>query len=121
MYNKLKYFYDKANYGEIREKLKLIDWKNELKCANINEQWQCFHKIIMELVNKYVPRKLVTVSNTKRIPLDKTQVSLIKQKHKIWNKYYETKDKTIHKKACQLRNKVKNMMSKARKQFEKDI
>ena len=61
------------------------------------------------------------MNSVKRLPLNKEQLSLIKHKHKLWDKYCETKSTEDHRKACRIRNKVKNMMNKAKRDYEMSI
>ena len=72
-------------------------------------------------MEKHVPKKSVPINLVKRVPLSKDQLTLIKQKHKLWDKFCETKSQEDHRKACKVRNKVKNMMNKAKKDYELNI
>ena len=110
---KMKY-YDKANYDEIKAILNIINWYESLNLVDIDDMWNKFKDTITQEVEKHVPKKSVPINLVKRVPLSKDQLTLIKQKHKLWEKFCETKSQEDHRKACKVRNKVKNMMNKAK-------
>ena len=120
-YKKVKFYYDKADYTAMKEMLVNINWQDKLNAENIDDNWEQFKNIINSVVDKYVPKKTILMSSVRRIPLSKEQVALIKLKHKLWDKYCETKSVDDHKKACKVRNKVKNMINKAKKDYEISI
>ena len=69
----------------------------------------------------HVPKKMVSMNSVRRVPLYKVQLSLIKLKHKLWDKYCKTKSVPYHIEACKIRNKVKNIIKKAKKDYELSI
>ena len=120
-YAKQKIYYNKANYEEIKNELNKIDWKTTLDSKDINQQWEIFVTKIKEQIKNYVPQKEITNNTKRKFPLSKQAQETIKNKHKLWKKYLLTKDTTVHKQFCKVRNKVKTITKRAQKQFENSL
>ena len=86
-YTKLKYYYNKANYEAINNSLLGIDWSIILGSDDVDEQWNAFKNCIDKEIATHVPTKLIKSDSVKRIPLDDQQRKLIKEKHKLYEKY----------------------------------
>ena len=54
---RVKYYYDKADFSGMKTEISTIDWVNELKDKDINEQWATFKDKLHSLQDRYVPKR----------------------------------------------------------------
>ena len=62
---------------------------------DVNEQWDKFKKTLKDLEAKYIPE--ITIKEERKsnnIPLDSKTVEVIKEKHRRWSTYVNTKRET---------------------------
>ena len=120
---KLKRYYDKANYEGMKEDLKKIKW-NEILNDNmsVQEMWDEFDRIVKKAVDDHVPKKMVS-SHMKRaaVPVDEAFIHARRKKHSLWRKYIRNKTDEAWQAYTKARNKIKSLLSKLRRQFEKKI
>ena len=68
-------------------------------------------------MSKHVPIRQVIANKSKRIQLSKIQRVLLKMKNKLW----KNDNSQYRKKYDEIRNKVKSMIRKARREYEAEI
>ena len=121
IYKKTKYLYDRGDYVAIGDELDSLNWETILSSqTDINNQWSTIHDILTSLQNRYVPNKIIICNGkTKgKIPLDKNTREKIKEKHKLWKKYNNTKDPKVYREFCKSRNRVRKLTRHIQKQYE---
>ncbi|CAH2085978.1 unnamed protein product [Euphydryas editha] len=101
------------------EKIIAIDWLSELSQLNTEESVSFFYNILYDLMDKYVPKRLVK-SNTNFPPwYSRALIKLIRQKTKIhtrWKKYSNAYDYQLFK---ELRSKEKLLQKECYSNFIK--
>lgn len=128
---KTRFLYEKADYESMRKHLQSLKWKDDF-VSNTNHKsiemlWENIKTTIMSLRDSFVPK---TKQNGKpkwkekgTVPIDANLQMAIKDKrktHKKWSKCFG--DATEHRMAySKANNKVKRLMRKAKRNFEKDI
>lgn len=76
----------KANYMEIRDKIRAVDWSTELSGDDVNLMVARFYEILNKIIDSYVPK--TKTRNTKHpVWFTKILISLIKEKEKTRLKY----------------------------------
>ena len=117
--------YHKADYESMKEELKAVDW-TEMREKSVEEKWTSFCSKFDEIVDRNIP----TVKKGKNhpVPLPDEIRAKIKEKDKLSRKIYELKCERrwaehdiLWKKYCKVRNKVRSMSRRARKDFERKI
>lgn len=112
--------YHKANYDEMRCWLRNVDWDEELKELEVNDQWNKFCSIIDTAVEKFVP---LGYAKSKKYPrwMNKTAKAARKYKSKMWIAYRasDTYNDLVEYKRAQ--NKAVKEYRKAKRQFEKKL
>jgi hypothetical protein len=117
-----KYCYNKGEYDALRQfvynEIKLQDFEQK---HNINDRWTLFKSVVITATDRFIPlcgtwRHKVSW----RRPVDKETVKLIKRKHRLWNRYMETRDPLVERKYKKCRNQVKSksLLSEKKKQLE---
>lgn len=101
-----------------------IDWISHMKEENsVNENWSIFRNKIQEIEDKFVPTKTIkhTKNNKHRFPVDQGTLEKIRKKHSLSKEASATKDPDVRKKYNKVRNQVKRMTRKLRKDFENNL
>ena len=119
-----KYPYDKGDYNSIITEFSNIDWNSlfagDNLCDDAEKQWQLFKSKYLELVDKYIPKR--TFSKTSQTPGDtrdkycKDVKLAVKKKHRLWQRYMETKDGQKYNEYVQARNRSKALI----RQFQRE-
>ena len=122
-YKKIRKLYDKGDYTKIKDNLNTTDWKELMNDKSVQEQWDIFNTVIKELEDKHIPTKTYYVNDDKKgnFPLPANVLKTIRKKHNLWKKFMVTREGKAHQDYCRARNKVKNLLRKARKEHEKNI
>ena len=91
--------------------------------CNINDSWAAFTKIINLIVEKYVPLSKPVPPGTKKhmYPIDLKTREAIKEKKRLSRQICEKNDPELRKEYNKIRNKVKSLTSKARKDYERRL
>ena len=84
----VRYDYSKLDVVGASEELSLIDWEEELK-GTVNESWESLKDILFRIQSKYVPRK--AKGGKKKLWMTYKALKCVKQKHKVFQKYKDTK------------------------------
>ena len=89
-YSKTKIYYDKADYDTIQNELNDAEWINNIhnNQEDINKQWELFTTKINQLIQNYVPHKIITNNRKRKFPIDKETQKIIHNKHKLWKQLY---------------------------------
>ena len=116
----LKRNFHKGNYDIIREELSSVDWNN-MDELNVEDSWNFFLDKINNCIYRYIPMKRTNHGRKKQKWADSLCLSSIKAKHKAWNRYIHTQDRTDYIKYCKARNKCTKVTRIAKKKFEKSV
>jgi hypothetical protein len=127
-----KFLYDKVNFENIRSFLEEKDWEAEM-CTmnNVEEKWQYFVQMYTCLVEQFVPKRAVKITNSgvgteknkekHRPNVDFHILRTIKRKHRLWQRFIETRDGQKYELFKKQRNKLKGQMRAARRRLFKKI
>ena len=124
--NRERKLYNKANFEELNNDIRSIDWKelldNDSDNFDINRCWSLFHSKIKELEDKHVPTsKPKAGKKDRKFPIDKKTQEMIKRKHALARKATRTGQQVDRQEYNRFRNKVKNHMNKIKRNFENDL
>ena len=84
-----RYNYFKANYGEIKRKLKDMDIVNKVKNLGANESWLILRKSLKEVIEECIPMSANLVK--KRLWVTRKVQRKRRAKQKAWKKYSKMK------------------------------
>ena len=128
-----RYIYSKGDYDAMRSQIRNTEWNvmylETGETMSVEELWKVLTTKITELRNLYVPKVSVSGNPSWRkkgnFPIDKGTHAAIQdknKKHRIWmaSKTYEDRN-AAHAEYCKARNKVKTLLRKAKRSFEKNI
>lgn len=128
--SKERYLYNKADYVAMRRELEASKWMESLNLEHsIEGLWNKIKEKTSELRKKFVPAEKVSgkpswkdVGST---PIDKKVQEAIKMKHVTHRRWMNAKRHgsaaILRKQYVRTRNKVTNMLRKARRKFEQNI
>ena len=54
--------YFSVDYAHLREDAQKIDWSEIIKGDNVEDDWVAFKKVIIDIRDKYIPKKSYKVS-----------------------------------------------------------
>ena len=119
---KVRLQYDRGDYNRLRRELN-IDWQRALENAeDINEVWTRIRDKILEAEGHCVPQISLTSRLRRHVtPLDRNIRKKIKRKKRLWSQFVHSRNQTIHREYCQLRNNIRKLTRQKKKQYEKDI
>ena len=130
---KSSYLFRNGDYPAMKELLKNECWREDFLANSDNKSveglWRDFKSKILSLRDKFVPIKTTTGNPTWKskgsVPIDAPTRIAIKEKktlHHRWSKANKVCDATEHRKNyLKATNKVKRLMRKAKRNFERDI
>ena len=129
---KERFVYQKADFDSMRNHLALSRWSEEFLLRNqnmsVDDLWNSFKSKILELRNKFVPKQLCGMPSWKMkgsVPINQDLRDAIRSKsslHRRWISSRNRPDAEIARKTyTRARNKVKAMMRKSKREFEKNI
>ena len=115
-----RYLYDKGDYELINKDLFNEDWMVLFQDLNVSAMWEIFHSKLLYLMNKYIPSINFSSTKVRSHPLwlNKEILRDIKLKHKAWNKYLFTRQKSDFDAYSKIRNHSTFMVRKSRLLFE---
>ena len=113
---KLNYF--KANYNAIRNNLEIADWTSIYSSSNIHESCKAFYRILDKEINSHVP---ITKYSKHVFSFNTNEISLVKQKHRLWTRLMEYPSINNKVRYNRIRNKVRKLSRKKRKEMELNI
>ena len=124
------YQYHKADFDAMINELKTSNWKDtflrEARNMQPESAWQLLKAKLIELRNKFVPsREIKTGIDTKgTFPIDKNTQHAIREKHSLhhrWIRYKKRGNSSLRDAYNKARNKVKKLIRKSKRSFEKEI
>ena len=115
--NTTKYLYDKGNYKTIIEEFSSFDWKHQFEnlCSDdVDSQWQFFKNVYSDIVSRYVPRRTINTCSTKdrKGKYNKDIAVSVRKKHRLWQRYIETRDGQKYAAYVQARNKTNSLIKR---------
>ena len=112
--------YKRANFQEMRETLRKINWETELAGKDINEMWNIVKNTIVDLSVKCIP---TIRRSTKKKPawLDDEVRRRIGEKKRAWEKWKRSKRETDHEEYKKKEKVVKKMIRNKKNAFERKI
>jgi hypothetical protein len=126
---KFKFNYKEGNYSKISASILEIDWKNEFKNLNTNEQYEIkWVKIYSNLCNEHIPKIKIRQGRFKQpwLGLDSKIKTLIKEDKKQIdksknNQWFKNKNRKISKKKKKEFNKLNKKLQKEIKKSSHNI
>ena len=124
--------YDKADFQSMKRHLCEVGWSNGFNNENtnkpVNDLWFAFKTKILELRDQFVPVKLSGLPSWKdkgKVPINQDLWKEIKEKKRLHRKWVRSKHQPnnhlIHESYKRVRNRVKKLMLRGKKDFEKKI
>jgi hypothetical protein len=107
--NLTKLNYWKGNFVEINKKLTEIEWESELNGLEVEEMWNKFQKVLMQLVQKNVPVKK-PVKKKKSPWISSETIKLIRKRGEAWKEYREQPSDINYEKYKDIRNTVTSLV-----------
>ncbi|BHF66482.1 hypothetical protein SprV_0200949900 [Sparganum proliferum] len=109
----------RGDFNGMRVDLSGLDW-NSLFTGNANDDWELFKNVLLQLINNHCP--LTSVRLDKRPGwLNSNLKKEVNRKHKLWRKYCVTGQVEYFNTYKTHRNKMKKMIIKTRREFEKKL
>nr|VZI48449.1 unnamed protein product [Spirometra erinaceieuropaei] len=109
----------RGDFNQMRANLSGLDWCS-LSRENANDDWELFKNILLQLINNHCP--LTSVRLNKRSEwLNRNIKKEINRKHKLWRKYCVTGQVEYFNTYKTQRNKLRNLIMKTRREFEKNL
>ena len=123
--NITRYAYDRGDFEGLRQHLHDTDWSEVANdTSNTNVKWEAFKSIVQEGIDKFIPKVQIRTTPTQRKhvgPLDQKALAKIRKKHRLWQRYMETKEGKRYEEYCRVRNQVRQLTRKAKMMNEKSI
>ena len=80
--NRVIFDYFNVDYAQLREDAQSIDWSEIIKGCNVEDDWVAFKKVIIDIKDKYIPKKSYKVSfKAKWVTKEVTKCRRLKTKH----------------------------------------
>jgi hypothetical protein len=119
-----KFILDKGDYPKLCEHLS-TDWDHELQPDRntVDEMWCKFKKILLEGMEECIPKRGNRTVNEKKNfrPYNSDLHQAIHRKHRLWNRWIETRTEKSHKQYKIARNKVRAETRKAKRSEQDEI
>jgi len=111
-----RFQFHKGDYISLSKYL-MRDWDEEL-CSkdedilclgDAADRWSCFRDIVTKGMTQFIPKSEVMgmTSKKKKYPFNKSIHLLIKKKHRLWNRWLESRDEAVYLRYKSMRNRVK--------------
>ena len=107
----------KADWGKMREELGKVDWRGQMVGKSGQQAWELLKNKIQEAVDKHVPARR-TRNQNRPAWLSQDILGAIRRKKRLWKKAKVGDSVEEYKKE---EKRVRNMIRKAKKNFEKKI
>ncbi|CAG4951927.1 unnamed protein product [Parnassius apollo] len=76
-----------ADYDEINREMSNINWDDHLNLNDIDVAVDNFYKVVRDVINRFVPHKVVKSNNKYPVWFNKRLIKLINRKHKLHKKW----------------------------------
>lgn len=126
-----RYNFSKGNFDLMRDSLLNSNWEedfvSESNNKTVDQLWESFKHEILDLRNKFIPKTTGNQSwkSKGNVPIDQATQDAIREKTRLHRKWITSKHQTVSERLrleyTKARNKVKRMIRKAKRSFEKDI
>jgi hypothetical protein len=110
----------KGNYNEIRIKLGQTNWGRILNNTDLKEAWHKFRNIISDLVDEYVPKKVVKGAGQPRWLTCEIK-NLLNRKRKAWKRFKRESSVASREEYSIAARQVKKALIRAKKKVERQI
>ena len=115
------FFYDKGDYPAIRHALREENWPH-IDDIGLENYYDHIRDKLLSLQDDHIPSKTFTCSRKhKPYELSRNDMAEIKKKHRLWQRYFETKSTAKYRDYTRQRNKVTKIIRKARTRLEDNI
>ena len=115
---KISYQYNRGDYKSINQQLNL-NWDEMLQDKDVEKQWQIIKAEILDAEQKHVPVFDTSKQNKWRmkgsVPISPEIRKEVKLKHRLWTRYYETRDDNKYQNYGAQRNKVCRLIVSAKR------
>jgi len=98
-----------------------VDWDNVLNASNVDEMWEKFKSILLDGMDKFIPKGEVRIGKRNFQPFTTELHKLINKKHRLWNRWICTRDDSTFDKYKITRSKVKHETVKLLQQEQHKI
>ena len=61
-YNRVIFDNFNVDYAQLREDAQKMDWSEIIRGCNVEDDWVAFKKVIIDIRDKYIPKKIYKVS-----------------------------------------------------------
>ena len=110
----------KANYKEMKARISLVNWSNEMEARNIEECWLFFKDFLDGIVDEFVPLK--RKKGRRATPwLNKEIKAAIKEKKKAWDEWKRRKRETDKREYKKCENRVKKLIRNRKNAVDKQV
>ena len=94
-----------------------INWQEKLENLNCEQSWECFHGLMMNLIDNHIPlfRKS---NNKKKLWMDNETREVVREKNRSWNRYRRNKSEANWKEFTVVRNRTNHFINKKKSKFE---
>ena len=114
--------YDKANILNLRTEIGNFNWENLLNdTSDLDEKCSLFNDKILQILEKHIPCKTVTVKENDKPWMTRELRNEIKHRNKLRKIYIRKKTPISQTKYKRSRNKVSNMIKYAREKFIENV
>ena len=97
------------------EKLQRINWENVFNCSNVNDAWNSFKTMLLQVINDIAPVKEVRIKGRTEPWMTSDILELIYERDRILNLANQNKSvKELRNLYNQLRNQVTDKIKKSR-------
>ena len=112
---------NKGKYKEMRENMSKTNW-TPLNNLEVDEQWNYIENVVIENMNKYIPKTEAKGKQERKPCWMKNKVlRKIKKKYQAYKRYLITKEGQEYEKYIRKRNACTRAISKAKKKSMKKI
>jgi hypothetical protein len=89
----------------------------------VDEKWSFIKSKIVSAVESNIPKQYSSKNHPvfTNAPLNQKILAKIRKKHRAWQRFMETREGEKYKEYCRIRNQVKSLTQKAKRDHEKDI
>ncbi len=107
----------------MKSELESINWEERFDgCNNVDDIWLDIKTTILHSIEKHVPKRKKNSHTLKHsMRFTENTLSKIRKKHRMWQRFIETKDGQKHIEYCKIRNKVKSLIRKEKRNYEENI
>eukprot|EP00745_Piridium_sociabile_P043063 TRINITY_DN87471_c0_g3_i3.p1 TRINITY_DN87471_c0_g3~~TRINITY_DN87471_c0_g3_i3.p1 ORF type:complete len:950 (+),score=231.72 TRINITY_DN87471_c0_g3_i3:692-3541(+) len=114
------YNFAKANIEEMRKNLEEIRWEDELEPLSVGEAWDKLRSELDKITERHVPKTGGSRASRKKW-LNGGTLNTVRQKHKLYRRWLQTKDGQDYQAYIRSRNKATKACRKAKRKLEETV